>query len=66
MELIIEGMNGCMRCPSCHLLPLIHVDHKTGIWLQCERHGHIANGITLEQAVKHWNHYVSFLFSKVA
>jgi len=54
------GMDGAMRCPGCYRAPAGIVGGDVVI-LQCERHGHIAIGDTLAQAVDHWNIYIGFI-----
>jgi hypothetical protein len=55
------------RCPQCHLPPEIkyqkdqYLDHQDQIWLECPRHGHLATGWTMDQAIFNWNVYVNFL-----
>ncbi len=58
-------MDGCERCPTCHLVPAVKPEERSGaifaIVLACEQHGHEAQGETLEKAVANWNHYVKFI-----
>lgn len=53
-------MNETKRCPVCHLPPEVAVEDNQTI-LSCPRHGHMAIGATLPQAIEHWNRYISFV-----
>jgi len=60
----MSGLDGCKRCPTCHLAPKMSMEHR--LWggpgqdcvLRCERHGFVAQGDTLEMAVKNWNAFI--------
>lgn len=55
-------MNDLERCPRCFHLPEVTVDpNDRSITLSCPKHGHMAQGYTLEAATLHWNHYIAFL-----
>jgi hypothetical protein len=60
----VSDMDGCERCPECHILPIVKIDQPyfgaVAMVLECEQHGHMAMGDSLAQAVKHWNTYVRF------
>lgn len=53
-------MTECKMCPQCHKIPSPSFEYQN-VSLVCERHGHMASGATLEDAVHHWNRYVDFL-----
>lgn len=53
-------MNDCQRCPECHKVPDPQIVGENTWKLECEQHGHLAYGSSLEQAVEHWNKYVDF------
>lgn len=55
------GMDGCERCPNCHKVPQPKVAGENTWSLECERHGHLAYGSSLEQVVSHWNTYIAFI-----
>jgi hypothetical protein len=62
----IKGMDGCKRCPDCLKVPTTSIiesafDNRPVAELRCELHGHVAQGDTVEQAVHHWNIYVTFV-----
>lgn len=65
MSITPYDMTGCKRCPTCQIVPEPMIEtsrySKTGfcIVLRCLRHGHVAQGDTVAQAVKHWNYYIT-------
>ena len=61
----LSPMDGCLRCPSCNLLPrVIFTNLELPIVLECEQHGHMASGRDLPQAVQHWNKYIQAMVTK--
>lgn len=54
------SLEGCKRCPKCHLIPEVQFE-APGIWLACNQHGYRAVGDTLDKAVKHWNRFISYV-----
>lgn len=57
----VQSLDGLKRCPQCHLAPDVIVEGNGMTVFECPRHGHIATGDHLEQAVENWNHYISFM-----
>ena len=57
-----NSMEGCKRCPRCHLVPEPKVSGENLWSLECEHPGdaYIAYGDSLAKAVIHWNVYVHF------
>ena len=56
-----ETKTALRRCPKCFHLPTATIEDKGTFFkvsLQCEQHGHMAMGDSLEQAEKHWNTYI--------
>lgn len=64
MKLTVKGIDGLKRCPTCHHIPLVEVEELDYAVISCDEHGHIAQGHDVEQAVKHWNHYIEFVEGK--
>lgn len=60
-------METLKQCPQCHRLPEITVRQADGhqttemIWFDCLLHGHSACGSDEQDAISHWNHYVTWL-----
>ncbi len=54
-------MTNCERCPQCHLVPEPQIVGENTWKLECEQHGHLAYGPTLELVVLHWNQYIQFI-----
>jgi hypothetical protein len=59
-------MNTCERCPQCYLVPQSQVIGENTWKLECEQHGHLAYGNSLEQVIEHWNKYVQFIQKQAA
>jgi uncharacterized radical SAM superfamily Fe-S cluster-containing enzyme len=55
----MECMPSC--CPQCRRFPAITTEAPNTIILRCEEHGHIAQGLSLDQAIAHWNRYIEFI-----
>lgn len=55
-----KALEGCLRCHECRLVPNVTFEDSGDVELRCEKHGHVARGEDLEQAVKHWNIYIHF------
>lgn len=53
-------MTNAIRCPGCFIQPDVAFEGDKVI-LECKRHGHIAQGDSLEMAVVNWNQYISFV-----
>jgi hypothetical protein len=63
------GALGIKRCPQCYQVPKITVqDNALGfkLILECEFHGHMAMGETLEEAAGNWNVYIDFMIEQYA
>lgn len=59
--------NGASHCPVCKKQPTVRIDapiNLNGVFLEesivlrCERHGYVACGNTIPQAIQHWNKFV--------
>ncbi len=58
----VQGMTEIIRCPACHLAPKVSVNSDDfSVTFQCERHGHMAVGASLDVARANWNQYISFV-----
>ena len=51
-------LDGCRRCPQCGLLPEPTTQDGVTWTLECPRHGWMAIGSPISQAVAHWNHLI--------
>lgn len=58
---IQSPMEGATRCPACYLPPEVKLEDDQRVLLRCARHGHMAMGNSVEQAVQHWNRYITFI-----
>ena len=57
-------MNDTMRCPTCHTVPLVKMEENRDglkIIMECQQHGHMAMGASMDSARANWNQYISFV-----
>jgi hypothetical protein len=57
----VNGLDGLKRCPTCKQVPDIIIEDIQHTTIQCIQHGHMAMGADVEQTVRHWNKYISFV-----
>jgi hypothetical protein len=70
----IVTLDGCTRCPVCHLAPTVtfetfntnYASQVERIVLQCKEHGHMSIGDTVPAAVENWNLYLALSAKAVA
>ncbi len=51
-------MDGCLHCPTCKKSPTPKFEDANRVVLECEQHGHMAIGYSLQEAVLNWNLYI--------
>lgn len=66
MEKIQGGLSGCVRCPECLQAPGMTIvksafNDEDLVSLQCG--AYVAYGEHLEQAVKHWNIFITYMLA---